>query len=136
MAKTNNIHNMLSIYTYPSAAFLLVSLSFIFVQDTVSKIRDHSRQPLSQGNLRLPAEKLFCFTNVRLPFMRVISCVWSEFYRCTWINGLFDDLERADQCNLACLHIFKILKNSWFYNVFWISKTSKKCFPNWKKRIS
>lgn len=70
----------------------LVSLALIFVQDAVSEIIDHSGQPLSQGNLRLPVEKLFCFTNIWLPLMRIVSRVWFEFDCCTRIDGFFDNL--------------------------------------------
>lgn len=85
---TTRSHSIHVIY----AVFLFVSLPFIFVQDAILKISDHERQTLVQGNLRLPVQKLLCFTDIWLPLMRIVGSVRFEFNLCTWINGFFHNL--------------------------------------------
>jgi len=99
----NDIDKVFTLYIVVLPLFYLKPSPFISFQNAIPEVIHHERQSFSQRNFWLPVQQLLCFADIWFPLMWIISSVGSEFYCCTWINSLFDNLHYTEE-NWVCQH--------------------------------
>lgn len=89
---------LISIYIQVLLLCLFHPFTFVFVQNPISEIINHERQPFSKWDFWLPVQQFLRFANIWFPHMWIISSVWLVFYCSTGIN-----------CFLNNLRVYKIM---------------------------